>query len=193
MFLTHLFRTLIMVKIWFLLLVVWKFLLPKHLSLRIFGGIFLLELSAVHCHSGDAGTAHKSDYFLQKAVLLRLSLLVAWSLQLTWLFFSFMTLNFVLIVFSVKIVLNEMFFNRIWIVLWLQAILCLLANNFGKLFHLILVRTLRLYQQFLSNAARSQIKRLWFTPARGSKFRHIVWRLENCFVLVLKRSRGNIF
>jgi hypothetical protein len=104
-----------------------------------------------------------------------------------------MIFSFVVIIFSIKVVLNEMFYYLILFDLWVQTIGCLLANYFSKLFHLVLVRPLRFYKQLLSNATRAKIKRLWFTSARGSKFCHILqlWRLQNYFVL--KRSKRNIF
>jgi hypothetical protein len=71
-----------------------------------------------------------------------------------------MIFSFIVIIFSrFKVVLNEMVYYLILFDFWVQTIICLLANDFGKLFHLVLVRPLRLYQQFLSNATRAEIKR----------------------------------
>ena len=179
--------------IWFLLVNVWKFLLPKHLSLRIFGGNLLLELGAICCISCDSRAAQHCENFFQQAYLLVLSLLLAWSLQLFWLAFSFMIVSFILIVLSIKVVFNEIVNHLILFTLWVRTWRCLLANDFGKLFHLILVRPLRLHQQILSYAARTEINRGWFIRAMGSNFLHILklWRFQN--YLVLKGSKRRIF
>lgn len=66
-----------------------------------------------------------------------------------------MIFSFIVIIFSIKVVLNEMVYYLILFDFWVQTIICLLANDFGKLFYLVLVRPLRLYQQFLSNATRA--------------------------------------